>query len=111
MEFYRLGKDSAGNVNQCTERSLCRYEFEVKVRVHQGSVLSLLLFILLLLWQPCSAMEHSGRKSMQLLSMLTHFQEALDMERSYGGEKVEGKCRKDKDHDLRCRPGPLADFR
>ena len=27
-------------------------------------------------------------------------QEALDMERSHGEEGVEGKCRKDKGHDL-----------
>ena len=35
-------------------------------------------------------------------------QEALDMERSHGEEGVEGKCRKDKGHDLWYRPGPLA---
>ena len=27
-------------------------------------------------------------------------QEALDLERSNGGERAESKCRKDKDHDL-----------
>ena len=37
-------------------------------------------------------------------------QEALDMERSHG-EGVEGKCRKDKGHDLWYRSGPLAEFR
>ena len=30
------------------------------------------------------------------------------MERSYGEEGVEGKCRKDKGHDLWYRPGPQA---
>ena len=38
-------------------------------------------------------------------------QEALDLERSNGGERTESKCRKDKDHDLWYRPGPLAEFR
>ena len=38
-------------------------------------------------------------------------QEAFDMERSHGEEGVEGKCRKDKGHDLWYRPGPLAEFR
>ena len=33
------------------------------------------------------------------------------MERSHGEEGVEGKCRKDKGHDLWYRPGPLAEFR
>ena len=33
--------------------------------------------------------------------------EALDVERSYGGEEIGGKCRKDKGHYLRNRPGPL----
>ena len=33
-------------------------------------------------------------------------QEALDLESSDGGERTESKCRKDKDHDLRYRPGP-----
>ena len=33
------------------------------------------------------------------------------MERSHGEEGVEGKCRKDKGHDLWYRPVPLAEFR
>ena len=33
------------------------------------------------------------------------------MERSHGEEGVEGKCKKDKVHDLWYRPGPLAEFR
>ena len=33
------------------------------------------------------------------------------MERSNGEERSESKCRKDKDHDLRYGPGPLAEFR
>ena len=37
--------------------------------------------------------------------------EALDIERSHGEKGVEGKCRKDKGHDLWFRPGPLAEFR
>ena len=38
-------------------------------------------------------------------------QEALDLERSNGGERTESKCRKDEDHDLLYRPGPPAEFR
>ena len=33
------------------------------------------------------------------------------MKRSHGEEGIEGKCRKDKGHDLWYRPGPLAEFR
>ena len=33
------------------------------------------------------------------------------MERSHREEGVEGKCRKDKGHDLWYRPGPLAELR
>ena len=33
------------------------------------------------------------------------------MERSHGDERNQGKCRKDKGHDLLYRPGPLAEFR
>ena len=38
-------------------------------------------------------------------------QEALDLERSNGGERTESKYRKDKDQDLWCGPGPPAEFR
>ena len=38
-------------------------------------------------------------------------QEALDMERSNGEERTEGKCRKDKDYDLRYGTGSPAEFR
>ena len=34
------------------------------------------------------------------------YQEALDLERSNGGERTDSKCTKDKDHDLWYRPGP-----
>ena len=37
--------------------------------------------------------------------------EALDMERSNGGERPESKCRKDKDHDWWYGAGSLAEFR
>ena len=33
------------------------------------------------------------------------------MEGSNGSERAESKCRKDKDHDLRYRSGPSAEFR
>ena len=38
-------------------------------------------------------------------------QEALDLERSNGGERTESECRKDEDHGLWYGPGPLAEFR
>ena len=37
-------------------------------------------------------------------------QEALDLERSNGGERTETECRKDKDHDLWYGTGPPAEF-
>ena len=37
-------------------------------------------------------------------------QEAVDLERSNGKERTESKCRKDKDHDLRYRPGVQVSF-
>ena len=38
-------------------------------------------------------------------------QEALDLERSNGEERIESKCRKNKDHDLRYGTEPPAEFR
>ena len=38
-------------------------------------------------------------------------QEALDLERSNGGERAKSKCRKEEDHDLWYGPGPPAEFR
>ena len=43
-----------------------------------------------------------------LVIIADSLEEALDVERSHGEEGVEGKCRKDKGHDLWYRPGPLA---
>ena len=56
----------------------------------------------------CFGLVFSGRTYMQMIlsSLLTP--EALDMERSYGEERFEGKCRKDKCHDLWYRPGLQA---
>ena len=83
-------------------------EFEVKVGVHQGSVLSPLLFIIML-----EALACEFRAGVPSTSVGTRgiCQEALDMERSHGEEGVDGKCRKDKGLDLWYRPGPLAEFR
>ena len=38
-------------------------------------------------------------------------QNALDLERSNGGERAESKCRKDKDNDLWYGAGSPAEFR
>ena len=90
----------------------------VKVSVHQGLVLSLLLFITVL--EALSREFHSGVPWEDLYaddlviiaeSLSRMCQEALDLERSNGGERTESKCRKDEDHDLWYGPGPLAEFR
>ena len=95
-------------------------EFEVKVRVHQGSILSPLLFIIVL---EALSREFRAGVPWEDLHCICRWschhcwlprgmcQEALDMERSHGEEGIEGKCRKDKGHDLWYRPGPLAEFR
>ena len=44
------------------------------------------------------------------LIIIAYSLEAFDMERSHR-EEVEGKCRKDKCHALRYRPGPSSEFR
>ena len=88
-------------------------EFEVKVGVHQGSILSPLLFIIVL--EALSREFRAGVPWEDLyaddLVIIADSLEALDMERSHGEEGIEGECRKDKSHDLWYRPGPLAEFR
>ena len=88
-------------------------EFIVKVGVHQGSVLSSLLFNIVL--EALSREFRSGVPWEDLyaddLVSIAESLEVLDLERSNGGERTESKCRKDKDHDLRYRPAPPAEFR
>ena len=85
-------------------------EFEVKVGVHQGSVLSPLLFIIVL-----EALSREFRAGVPWEDLyaddLVIIADSLDMERSHGEEGIESECRKDKSHDLWYRPGPLAEFR
>ena len=89
----------------------------MKVGVHQGSVLSPMLFIIVL-----EALSREFRAGVTwedlyaddlviIADSLEECQEALNMERSHRKEGVEGKCRKDEGHDLWYRPGPLAEFR
>ena len=93
-------------------------EFEVKVGVHQGSVLSPLLFIIVL-----EALSREFRAGVpwedlyaddlviiadsleECVRRLLIWKEAMEKK----GLRV--KCRKDKGHDLWYRPGPLAEFR
>ena len=91
-------------------------EFEVKVGIHQGSILSPCSSLLCL--KPCHPSSTPGSPGMTSMSMTLlsspnqgMCQEALDLERSNGGERTESKCRKDEDHDLWYRPGPPAEFR
>ena len=77
-------------------------EFGAKVGVNQGSVLSPLLFNIVL--EALSREFHCGVPWEDLyaddLVIIAESLEALDLERSSGGEGAESKCRKDKDHDL-----------
>ena len=92
-------------------------EFEVKVSVHQGSILSQLLFINVL--EALSREFLSGVPWEDVyaddLVIIAESRgmcpEALDLERSNGEEKTESKCRKDKNHDLRYGPVPPVEFR
>ena len=87
-------------------------EFEVKVDVHQGSVLSPLLFIIVL-----EALSHEFRSGVpwedrcadDLLIITKSLKECVRrrLENSNEGERTESKCRKD-DHDLWYGPGPPA---
>ena len=92
-------------------------EFEVKVGVHQESVLSQLLFIIVLEalsrefrsgvpWEDLYADDLVVIAEMleECVSRLLTWKEAME-------KKGQSKCRKDKHHDLRYRTGPPAEFR
>ena len=92
------------------------YNKEVKVGVHQGSILSPLFFIIVL--EALSREFRSGvpwedlyADDLIIAELLKECQEAFDLERSNGKERTESKCRKDKDQDLQYRPEPPAEFR
>ena len=92
-------------------------EFEVKVGIHQGSVLSPLLFIIVL--EALSREFRSGvpwedlyaddlviiaESLEECVRRLLTWKEAME-------KKGQSKCRKDKDYDLRYGTGPPAEFR
>ena len=92
-------------------------EFKVKFSVHQGSVLSLLLFIIVLEalsrkfrsrfpWEDLFANNLGiiAESFEGCVRRLLTWKEAME-------EKGLRKYRKDKDHDLCHRPGPPAEFR
>ena len=85
----------------------------MKVCVHQGSVLSPLLFIIVLEALSLSPLEGPLCWWPYYHRWIAEgmYQEALDLERSKGGERTESKCRKDKNHDLWYGPEPPAEFR
>ena len=87
-------------------------EFEVKVGVHQGSVLSPLLFIIVLEafrsgvpWENLYAddLVIIAESLEECVRRLFTWKEAM--------EKKGPRVRKDEDHDLRYGPGPPAEFR
>ena len=88
-------------------------EFDVKVGVHQGSVLSSLLFIIVLEALSCEFRCGVPWEDLYADDLVAGgmCQKALDLERSNGGERAESKCRKDKDHDLWYGVGSPAEFR
>ena len=84
-------------------------EFEVKVGVHQGSVLSPLLFIIVL--EALSREFRSGIPWEDLYADdLVIIAESLE-ECVRRLQRTKSKCSKDKDHDLRYETGPPAEFR
>ena len=91
-------------------------EFEVKVGVHQGSVLSPLLFIIVP--EALSREFHSGvpwenlyADDLVITEWLKECVRRLLTWREAMEEKGQSKCRKDKDHDLWYGPGPPPEFR
>ena len=92
-------------------------EFEVKVGVHQGSILSPLLFIIVL-----EALSREFRSGVPWEDLYAHdlviITESLEecvrrllTWKESMEKKGQSKCRKDKDHDLRYGTGPPAEFR
>ena len=85
-------------------------EFEVKVGVHEDSVLSLLLFIIGLEALPHEFSSYTkdliiiAESLKECVRSLLIWKEAVE-------EKRLSKCKKDKDYDLWYGPGPPAEFR
>ena len=95
-------------------------EFEVKVGVHQGSVLHPLLFIIVLKalsreflsgvpWEDLYAddLVIISESLEECVRRLLTWKEAMEKK----GQSKCRKCRKDKDHDLRYGTGPPTEFR
>ena len=91
-------------------------EFEVKADVHQGSVLSPLLFVIVL--EALSREVRSGIPWEDYANGLVIIAKSLEecvrrllTWKKQWRRKTESKCRKDEDHDLWYEPGPPAEFR
>ena len=108
------------NANEQSRVCVCEgysEEFEVKGSVHQDSVLSLLLFIIVL-----EALPREFRSGVPWEDLYTNglvviaelFEECVRRLLTWKEameEKGQSKCRKAEDHDLWYGPGPPAEFR
>ena len=89
----------------------------MKVRVHQDSVLSRLLFIIVLEALPrefCSGVPWEDFYTSDLVVIAESFEECVRRLLTWKEameEKGQSKCRKEEDYDLRYGPGPPAEFR
>ena len=110
----RMYANEQSHVDICEEYS---EEFEVKVGVYEDSVLSLLLFIIVLEALPrkfCSGVPWEDLYTSDLVIIAESFEECVRRLLTWKEameEKGQSKCRKDKDHDLWYGSGPPAVFR
>ena len=106
--------DEQSHVRVCEEYN---EEVEVNVGVHKDSVLSLLLFIIVLEALPCglrSGVPWEALYTNDLVIIAESFEECVRRLLTWKEameEKGQSKCRKDEDHDLWYGPGPPAVFR
>ena len=89
-------------------------EFEVKVGDHQGSVLSPLLFIIVLealSWEFCSGLPWEDLYADDIVIIAESLEECVRRLLTWKEQWRRKDCRKDKDYDLQYRTGHPAEFR